>query len=118
MILIGDAAGMVSPLTAGGIYTALKFGRRAAEAIADRMAGAAPHPARILPGEYPRFRVKSLLRRALDFGPPNWMFNLAIGTRPMRSLAKLVYFHTKGLGSKSAWNDLAGPRGPGEKRSG
>ena len=30
VMLIGDAAGMVSPLTAGGIHNALRFGRRGA----------------------------------------------------------------------------------------
>ena len=30
VLLIGDAAGMVSPVTGGGIHTALHFGRRAA----------------------------------------------------------------------------------------
>jgi flavin-dependent dehydrogenase len=107
VVLVGDAAGLVSPLTAGGIFTAIKFGRRAAEAIADHAAGTAPHPAHVLPREYPRFRMKSLLRRALDLGPPNWLFNVAIGTRPMRALAQLVYFHTKGLGSKAAWKDIS-----------
>jgi len=36
---------MVSPLTAGGIFTALDFGARAAEAVADHLAGTAPDPA-------------------------------------------------------------------------
>ena len=29
VLLIGDAAGLVSPVTGGGIHTALQFGRRA-----------------------------------------------------------------------------------------
>jgi flavin-dependent dehydrogenase len=107
VILIGDAAGMVSPLTAGGIFTALDFGARAAEAVADHLAGTAPDPALALPRQYPKFRAKRLLRRALDFGPPNWLVNLMLGTAPMQALARLVYFHSKGLGSKAAWKDLA-----------
>lgn len=107
VILVGDAAGMVSPLTAGGIFTALDFGARAADAIADHLAGRSPDPALALPRQYPKFRTKRWLRRALDLGPPNWLVNLLIGTAPMQALARLVYFHSKGLGSKAAWKDLA-----------
>ena len=107
VILVGDAAGMVSPLTAGGIFTALDFGARAAEAVADHLAGKAPDPALALPRQYPKFRAKRWLRRALDFGPPNWLVNFMLGTAPMQALARLVYFHSKGLGSKAAWKDLA-----------
>jgi flavin-dependent dehydrogenase len=106
VILVGDAAGMVSPLTAGGIFTALDFGARAAEAVADHLAGTAPDPAFALPRQYPKFRVKRWLRRTLDFGPPNWIVNVMLGTAPMQALARLVYFHSKGLGSKAAWKDL------------
>jgi flavin-dependent dehydrogenase len=34
---VGDAAGMVSPATGGGIRLAFQFGRRAAQAIADHL---------------------------------------------------------------------------------
>jgi flavin-dependent dehydrogenase len=111
VLLVGDAAGMVSPLTAGGIFTAIDFGARAADAVADFHAGRGPDPALSLPRLYPRFRTKRLLRRALDLGPPNWLVNLMLGTAPMQALARLVYFHSKGLGSKAAWRDLA--RRPG-----
>lgn len=106
LLLVGDAAGMVSPMTAGGIYTAFHFGKRAADTIADFLAGEAPDPATFLTREYPRFRVKSAMRRMLDLGPPNWLLNLGVGTRPMQALAKLVFFHTKGLKSKEAWKDV------------
>lgn len=106
VLLVGDAAGTVSPLTAGGIFTALDFGARAADAIADRLAGTGPDPALALPRQYPKYRAKRWLRRALDLGPPNWLVNLLIGTRPMQALARVVYFHSKGLGSKAAWKDL------------
>lgn len=106
VILIGDAAGTVSPLTAGGIFTALDFGARAADAIADHRAGKGPDPALTLPRQYPKYRAKRWLRRALDLGPPNWLVNLLIGTRPMQAFARVVYFHSKGLGSKAAWKDM------------
>ena len=107
VILVGDAAGMVSPLTAGGIFTAIDFGAQAAEAVADHLAGTGPDPALALPRLYPAFRVKRVLRRALDLGPPNWLVNLLVGTPPMRALARLVYFHSKGLGSRKAWKELS-----------
>ena len=106
VLLVGDAAGMVSPMTAGGIFTAFDFGRRAAEGIADHLLDGAPDPATSLPRTYPKFRVKKLLRRTLDLGPPNWFLNMAVGTRPMQALARLVYFHTKGLGSKKARREM------------
>lgn len=112
VLLLGDAAGMVSPLTAGGIFTAIDFGARAGEAVADHLAGTGPDPALALPRLYPKFRVKRLLRRALDLGPPNWLVNAMLGTRLMRGLARLVYFHTKGLGSKAAWKELSGRPNP------
>lgn len=106
VLLVGDAAGMVSPMTAGGIFTAFDFGRRAADAIADHLLAGAPDPAATLPATYLKFRVKKLLRRALDLGPPNWLLNMAVGTRPMQALARLVYFHTKGFGSRKAWREV------------
>lgn len=109
VLLVGDAAGMVSPATAGGIYTAFFWGREAGARIAEFLDGRAPDPALTLPAEYPRFRMKGMLRRALDVGPPNWLLNLTVGTAPMRAFARLVYFHTKGLKSKAAWRDMVRP---------
>jgi flavin-dependent dehydrogenase len=65
-LLVGDAAGMVSPLTAGGIHTALKHGTVAGRAIAEYLWGRKPDPSAWLVGAYPRFRVKRLLRYAFD----------------------------------------------------
>ncbi len=106
VLLVGDAAGLVSPLTAGGIYTALAFGRQAGEAVAAHLTAGGPDPGPVLAAAYPRFRVKSLLRRAADFGIPNPLLNLAFALPPARALAQLVYFHSKGLGSGQAWRDL------------
>lgn len=38
-LLVGDAAGMVSPVTAGGIHTALKHGLAAGHAFTDFLSG-------------------------------------------------------------------------------
>ena len=111
VLLVGDAAGIVSPLTAGGIYTALHHSRAAADAIADYLEGGGPDPGGAMTDGYPRFRWKSLMRTAADVGLPDWCFNLALAMPPMRRLAQLVYYHNKGLGSAAAWRDLANTEG-------
>ncbi len=108
VLLIGDAAGLVSPLTAGGIFNAVHFGRRAADAIADHLEAGGPHPGPLLARAYPSYVWKRLLRRALDLGPPNWLYNAVLNTGPLRKAARLVYFHTEGLGSRAAWRDVMG----------
>jgi digeranylgeranylglycerophospholipid reductase len=106
VMLVGDAAGMVSPVTGGGIHTALHFGRRAAVLVANYLGGRGPDPAPVLAAEAPRYRTKLWLRRALDLAPPNALINAALMTAPMRRLAQRLYFHSRGDGSESfeAWS--------------
>ncbi len=106
LLLVGDAAGIVSPLTAGGIHTALESGWRAAHAIADHLGDGAPHPAQILGDAYPRFLWKGALRRLFDAAPPDWLADRLIATPPLRAAAQAVYFHHRGLMSARAWSDL------------
>jgi flavin-dependent dehydrogenase len=96
-LLVGDAAGMVSPLTAGGIHTALQHGTAAGRAIAEYLWGRKPDPSAWLVGSYPRFRVKRLLRFAFDRFQSDTLFNLLLGTWPVRAAASVVYFHRKGV---------------------
>jgi len=103
ILLMGDAAGLVSPLTAGGIDPAVRFGRRAGELIAAHLLHGGPQPGRILAGEYPRYRWKTLMRYAFDRDPPNWLYEWTLGLMPMRILAQLVYFHHEGLKSRAGW---------------
>jgi digeranylgeranylglycerophospholipid reductase len=95
-LLVGDAAGMVSPVTAGGIHTALRHGSQAGEAIAAFVRGSRPDPATWLPADYPRFRTKRALRWLFDHAQSDWVFNRMLGTPLMRRAAELVYFHRKG----------------------
>lgn len=95
VMLIGDAAGHVSPLTGGGIRLAFRFGRRAGQLIADHLTRHGPQPAAVLARELPSFGKKLLLRKVMDAGPPNWLYDLAIGTAPMRWFARQVYFHRR-----------------------
>ena len=106
VLLVGDAAGMVSPVTGGGIHTALHFGRRAAMAVADYLGDRGAHPVTVMAREAPRYRAKLWLRRALDLAPPNALINAALMTTPMRQLAQRLYFHNRGEAAESfeAWS--------------
>jgi hypothetical protein len=95
VLLVGDAAGMVSPATGGGIRLAFQFGRRAAHAIADRLLHLGPAPETVLARELPRFGFKRLMRIGLDLAPPNMLVDAVIATSPMRWLAAHVYFHRR-----------------------
>lgn len=99
LLLIGDAAGHVSPLTGGGIRLAFRFGRRAGRLIADHLLRNGPEPHHAIAREMPGFRRKLLLRRIMDLGPPNIVYDLAIGTAPMRWFARQIYFHRRQSGA-------------------
>jgi flavin-dependent dehydrogenase len=96
-LLVGDAAGMVSPVTAGGIHTALKHGLAAGYAVADFLHGKAEDPAKWFVRSYPSFRLKRWLRVLYDRFQSDTAFNLLLATRPMRAAASVVYFHHKGV---------------------
>mgnify|MGYP001315026809 FL=1 len=96
VLLIGDAAGMVSPMTGGGIRLAFHYGRRAGHLVADHLKDLGPEPGSALARELPNFALKQVLRRALDLAPSNGLIDLAIGLPPMRALARRVYFHRRG----------------------
>ncbi len=103
VLLIGDAAGWVSPLTAGGIHCALAWGRRAGVAIADFLLDGGPHPGRVIGRHVPKFTCKRWMRRLIDLRPPNRLIDLALGSRAVRTVARLVFFHHRGLLSRDGW---------------
>ena len=92
-MLVGDAAGMVSPLTGGGIHPALAIGRKAGQAVADHLRAGAASPEVTVKASIPDYRAKLVMRRMLDIAPPNWMFDLALSTAPMAVVARRVFFH-------------------------
>jgi flavin-dependent dehydrogenase len=110
VMLVGDAAGMVSPVTGGGIHTALHFGRRAALLVCEYLGARGQHPVAALTREAPRFGAALLMRRALDLAPPNALINAMFMTKPMRSLAQRLYFHARGGRQESfaAWSESFG----------
>lgn len=96
VMLIGDAAGLVSPATGGGIRYAFRYGRRAGQLVADHLQHLGPAPEAVLARELPHFLLKGAMRRALDVAPPNALVSLALKSAPMRWLAQHVYFHKRG----------------------
>jgi flavin-dependent dehydrogenase len=105
VLLVGDAAGLVSPLTAGGIHTALQSGREAGHAIAEHLLHGGPDPTTSVAGS--GSAGKKLLRRLLDLGPPNALYDALLGQPAFRALAATVFFHHRGLLTRAAWRDLA-----------
>ena len=97
VLLVGDAAGMVSPVTAGGIHMALKHGLATGHAIADFLSGRGEDPARDVRASYPTLGAKRVLRFLFDHFQSDLAFNLLLGTRPMRRAASLIYFHRRGV---------------------
>lgn len=105
-MLVGDAAGLVSPLTAGGIHAAIYGGRRAGLAIADYLLDGGRQPARAIRPALPKFVWKRWARRAFDLDPPNALYDFALDNSPFRSLARLVFFHHRGLLTLDGWREL------------
>lgn len=97
VILLGDAAGIVSPLTAGGIHTALHFGRILGSAIAQHVHFGGEHPADILQRSYPRFYRKLFMRWCFERFTPNPVLNLTIGNPLFKRFAEDVFFRTQRL---------------------
>lgn len=93
VILTGDAAGIVSPVTAGGIHSAWAHGWKTGEAIARHLRHGGPLPEQVAQQATPRYRVKRALRWAFDRWQMDWPFDLFLHTPPLRWAAKQVYFH-------------------------
>jgi flavin-dependent dehydrogenase len=110
VLLVGDAAGMVSPVTAGGIHTALKHGLAAGHAIADFLAGRSEDPCGWFVDSYPSFHAKRRLRFLYDHFQSDLAFDLLLGTPAMRRAAGMVYFHHKGVFDPPALTEGGRPR--------
>ncbi len=93
VILTGDAAGIVSPVTAGGIHCAWRHGWTVGAAIAAHLDNAGPSPEQVAIAAAPRLRIKRALRWTFDHAQMDWPFNLLLNTPPLRWAAMQVYFH-------------------------
>lgn len=109
VLLVGDAAGLVSPLTAGGIHTALHFGRRAGQLISDYLLDGGRQPHRTLALEAPSFFWKRILRAGMNIAVPNALLDLALGNAAFQSLARVIFYHHRGIFSPAAWRDALSP---------
>lgn len=96
VMLTGDAAGIVSPVTAGGIHSAWAHGETLGQAIAWHALGDGPAPETIARDSAPRFRRKRALRWAFDRFQFDWPFDLLLHSAPLRWAAEQVYFHKRG----------------------
>ena len=97
VILLGDAAGIVSPLTAGGIHTALRYGTILGKAIAEHLHNRGPHPEQLLERIYPRFYLKQAMRVAYERLSPDWLLNIVLTNPLFRYAANDVFFRKKKL---------------------
>jgi flavin-dependent dehydrogenase len=97
VILLGDSAGIVSPLTAGGIHTALHYGKVLGETLALHLHGKAAHPVALLARIYPRFYAKLALRSAFESLAPNWLLDITLTNPLFRLAAQQVFFKKKRL---------------------
>ena len=106
LMLLGDAAGMVSPLTAGGIHPALETGRAAGVAVGDFLSENGPDPAIAVRKAAPSFRYKRLLRAIAGLPVPNVALNLLFATPIVRAFAQAVFYHHRGLFSSGCWREI------------
>lgn len=98
-ILVGDAAGMVSPVTAGGIHTALQHGEAVGLKVAEFLNHRSTHaidPANELIANYPNYRIKRFLRWGYDHFQRDWMFDLMLHSKTLKRFAEQIYFHKRG----------------------
>ena len=95
VILTGDAAGIVSPVTAGGIHSAWEHGWTVGRAIAAHLRDGGPAPEQVAIDAAPRFRAKRALRWAYDRLQFDWPFDLLLYSPPLRWAAEQVYFHKR-----------------------
>lgn len=97
VILTGDAAGIVSPLSAGGIHSSWRHGWAVGEAISRHLRGQGPEAERVARQVAPAFHGKRLLRWAMDHLQADWPLNALLHTAATRRIAEQVYFHRRGL---------------------
>ena len=93
VMLLGDAAGMVSPLTAGGIHRAYLFGRLGGQAIADHLRDGGRHPGEVIRDCYPRRPFQIAARWVYDRAPAGAMLEAALRMpHVFRRVAGKVFF--------------------------
>lgn len=92
VLLAGDAAGLVSPLTAGGIHAAIDHGERIAEAIAEQLRRPSFDVVAAVDARNPRFRRAGWMRTAYEHCASNTLFDATIGRAWTASLIRRVAY--------------------------
>ena len=92
VLLVGDAAGMVSPLTAGGIHRTYRIGRLAADAVADFLSGRGSNPGWVVRAAYGGDGWKHAARWCYD-RVPGACLEAALSTGGLfRGVASKIFF--------------------------
>ena len=97
-LLVGDAAGAVSPLTAGGLDPALRLAALAAQVIYDYLQRGDEHALARYDGNRfrPRFASRCLMRRVFSAVRHRYLIELGFAALssswPLRQLARHVFF--------------------------
>jgi digeranylgeranylglycerophospholipid reductase len=108
-LLLGDAAGTVSPLTGGGIHPAMGSGRAAGIAVAGYLQDGGPDPAGAVRAAVPALPFRQLLRVIYDVMPfPERAVDVLFAVPVFRHLAQTVFFHHRGLLAWDTWHELLG----------
>lgn len=107
IMLLGDAAGTVSPLTAGGIHPAIQLGQLAGTSIADHLLHGGPDPGSVIKQCVPNFAIKKLLRFCADHTRlSDSAYDKILQTPLFHSFAQTLFFHKRGLFTLDAWRDI------------
>ena len=105
--LLGDAAGFVSPMTAGGIHPAIEIGRLLGISISDYLQDGGYPPDEVIKKHIPTYRYKKILRELSDIiTPPNYILNFLLNNYFFRKSSQLIFFHHRGLMSSRAWKEI------------
>ncbi len=98
LIIIGDAASHVSPLTAGGIDYALRIGAALGDCMHDYIAGKTRiSPGRAVQSAVPGFNAKHAMRFAFDNLCPNWLINIMFDTKLFSHMGQEIFFKPKSV---------------------
>ena len=81
------------PLMGGGKKLAFRHDRRTGQLIADHLLRHGLPPDKVLAQQAPSSSPRTSWRKAMDAGPPNWLYNLMIGTSAVSWFARQVDFH-------------------------
>ncbi|MCY3858092.1 MAG: NAD(P)/FAD-dependent oxidoreductase [Gammaproteobacteria bacterium] len=93
ILLLGDAAGMVSPLTAGGIHRSYRYGKLAANAIADYLQDSGTNPGIVVRAAYDDAIWKYAARWSFDNLPLTTCMEVGVSiARLFRRVAGKVFY--------------------------